>query len=621
MRTLFAIVFLLLQHISWSQLSNRSVTVNPCMKPFYHGVASGDPLTDRVILWTRVTPDSSYTGPVAVSWRVATDTTMSNIVLNGSLMTDATVDYTVKVDAVGLNPDTWYYYEFSALGFNSVRGRTRTTPAGVTDSLRFAITSCANYEAGFFNVYRVIKERNDIDAVLALGDYIYEYESGGYAPNATANRQWTPVNEITQLTDYRTRYSHYHLDEDLIRLHQQYPFVIIWDDHESANDSWMNGAENHQPNEGSWAQRKAWSKQAFFEWLPVRVTGTNDPYQIYRTIRFGNLVDLIMLDTRLHGREEQNGTTGSTVTDPNRQLLGTDQFSWLGNRLDSSSCQWKILGQQVMIAPLEIFGVAVNGDQWDGYPAERNRVMDHILNYNVKDVVAITGDIHSSWANDIPTSSYNSSNGAGSAFVEFVTPGVTSPGINLPLGAPAIQAANGHIKYADLSQHGFIIMDVNQQRIQADWYYVSTIDQSSSSYSYGASYYVNHLERFLHSASAIALPRAGLTDNIQAPECPRAVSVFPTGISVSEKSPLVLGLYPNPVSDILSVHFYLPQEENCSIKVYALDGQLVYSENLGQIMKGDNLHTIALPALQQGVYFLSFESQSGTVRLKFVVTK
>jgi alkaline phosphatase D len=547
---------------------------------------------------------------------MATDTSMSNVVNQGSVLTDQSKDYTVKADVTGLDPDTYYYYEFKAFNTYSIRGRTKTAPLGNTDSLRFAVVSCANLEAGYFNVYKVLKERNDIDAVLALGDYIYEYESGGYSPNPTANRTWLPANEITTLSDYRTRYSTYHLDEDLRRLHQQVPFIVVWDDHESANDSYKDGAENHNAGEGVWAQRKAYAQQAFFEWLPIRESGdVNDPYRIFREIQYGNLVEFVMLDTRLHGREVQAGTSGATVTDPNRQMLGNDQFTWLGTRLSNTTAQWKVLGQQVMMAPLEVFGVAVNGDQWDGYPAERDRVINYIMNNNIKDVVVITGDIHSSWANDIPTSTYNSSNGAGSAGVEFVAPSVTSPGINLGVGAALIQAANGHMKYVDLSQHGFIILDVTQGRMQADWYYVNTIDNSSSSFSWAVSFYVNHLERFLHESNAASVPRAGMTDVIMAPDCPRIESQSPS--AVEEELAVVLGFYPNPVQNVLTVQFYNPDPNECTMQIVSIDGKVFQSEklNFGQsVWTGSKDVSFLAP----GVYFLQIQTSKGVVSKKFI---
>jgi alkaline phosphatase D len=241
---------------------NHKITLQPCLKPFYHGVASGDPMSDRVIIWTRVTPDTNQINQsIIVDWKIATDTGMVNVINQGTLLTDSTKDFTVKVDANGLNPNTFYFYEFKANGKYSPRGRTKTTPIGSVDSLRFALTSCANFEAGLFNSYASLLARADFDAVLALGDYIYEYNTGGYSPNATVNRQWSPSNEILSIADYRMRYSSYRLDLDLQRLHQQFPFVIVYDDHEFANDAYLNGAQNHQAGEGPWSDRKQNAKK------------------------------------------------------------------------------------------------------------------------------------------------------------------------------------------------------------------------------------------------------------------------------------------------------------------------------------------------------------------------
>jgi alkaline phosphatase D len=597
--------------------NNRVSSLEPCLAPFYHGVASGDPMHDRVIIWTRVTPDTISFNPVLVSWQMATDTGMTNIVQAGNVITDNTIDYTVKTDVTGLNPNTWYYYEFTCNGKRSPRGRTRTTPLNNADSLRFAIVSCANLEAGFFNAYKVLLNRADFDAVICLGDYIYEYETGGYSPNATANRQWLPSNEILSLSDYRQRYSAYHLDDDLRRLHQQFPFITIWDDHETANDSWMNGAENHtSASEGPFAVRKANAKQAYFEWLPIRQQqGTLDPYQIFRKLTYGNLVDFVMLDTRLHGRDIQSGTTGATVTASTRQLLGTDQFTWLGNRLDSSSAQWKVLTQQVMIAPLKVFGQAVNGDQWDGYPAERNRVLNHILSHNISNVVAITGDIHSSWANDLPTATYNGSTGSGSAGVEFVGPSVTSPGISIPLGAAAIQASNSHIKYADLSQHGFMILDVNTTRTQNDWYYVNTLDQSSSVYSYAKSMYVNSQERFLRSINSASMPRNSVY-GIMAPICPRVLNIS-TGLTTISTVKL-LNVFPNPAKKELILSFLGQTMKNGKITIYSLNGQIVYELHFTENDVYNNQIQLNINQLPTGLYNGSVSTEGQSLFFKFV---
>lgn len=596
----------------------RSSSLEACLAPFYHGVASGDPMADKVIIWTRVTPDTISSDPVLVSWQMATDTGMTNIIQGGSLITSNTTDYTVKVDVTNLSANTWYYYEFECNGKKSPRGRTRTAPQTGADSLRFAIVSCANLEAGFFNAYKVLLNRADFDAVICLGDYIYEYESGGYSPNATANRQWLPSNEILSLSDYRERYSTYHLDEDLRRLHQQFPFINIWDDHESANDAWVNGAENHtSASEGPFAVRKANAKQAYFEWLPIRQqAGAADPYQIFRKLTYGNLVDFIMLDTRLHGRDLQAGTSGATVTSNSRQLLGTDQFTWLGNRLDSSAAQWKIITQQIMIAPLKVFGQAVNGDQWDGYPAERNRVFNHILNHNIKNVVAITGDIHSSWANDLPTASYNGTTGSGSAGVEFVGPSVTSPGLSIPLGAAAIQASNSHIKYADLSQHGFMILDINATRTQCDWYYINTIDQPSNSYTHAKSMYVNHLERFLRTTNSASMPRSSVYGNL-APICPRVINIS-TSLSSASSPIRLLNVFPNPAQKELVISFLGQQASTGKVVIYNTTGQNVFDLNFNDQDIYNNQLQINVNNLATGLYNGSVEINNQTLFFKFV---
>ncbi|MNU61672.1 Phospholipase D precursor [compost metagenome] len=603
---------------SFSGISQHTPkTVNACLKPFYHGVASGDPLSDRVILWTRITPENGSSAPQIVEWKIAKDTAFTIGLSNGVVLTDQSKDYTVKVDATGLDPNTTYFYQFKSDTLKSVIGRTRTTPVGDTDSLRFAVVSCANYEAGYFNVFAALKERNDFDAVICLGDYIYEYESGGYSPNPSVNRQWDPTNEILSLPDYRARYSTYRLDDDLRDLHQQFPMIVVWDDHETANDAWMNGAENHQSNEGSYAIRKAAAKQAFFEWLPIRVTGTSDPYQIFREIKYGNLVDLIMLDTRLHGRDQQAGTSGTTVNATTRQLLGTDQFSWLGNRLSQSTEQWKVIAQQVMIAPLTLFGAALNADQWDGYPAERNRVLNHILTYNVKDVVVITGDIHSSWANDIPTSSYNASTGSGSAGVEFVAPSVTSPGMNIPGGAAAIMLANSHIKFAELSTHGFVMLDINKLRTQADWYFVNTIDSRNSGFFYAKSFKTNHLSRNLELVNAASLPR-NLIQGFQPRNCPYYAPSPVSSVGLNEETPVILSLFPNPSSENLFLNLSLPFQEVSEIFLVDETGKKIQLKETWKAQSGLTQLVFDIRELAAGTYVLYIKNGTSFTQAKVV---
>ncbi|MFN8237511.1 MAG: alkaline phosphatase D family protein [Chitinophagales bacterium] len=371
---LFVFSFILSLSFSYAILPSdeqmRSMA-DTSLAPFYHGVASGDPTPNAVIIWTRVTPEEA--GTITGTWRMALDTNFTSIVQSGTFSTDSSRDYTVKIDVTGLSPNTWYYYEFTALGKNSLTGRTKTAPVGGVNQLRFAFVSCSNYPGGYFNAYDRIKDRNDVDAVLHLGDYIYEYATNIGAPRTDQ----MPSSEIIRLIDYRQRYSTHRLDPSTRKVHQQYPFITVWDDHETANNSYMNGAENHTTaSEGPWSLRKAAGQQAYDEWMPIRLPEPGNPNKIWRKISYGNLVDLFMLDTRLYARTEQG-----VLADSLRKLLGTEQMAWLETELKNSTAKWKILGQQVMVGNLNPLwqldgtGIILNTDQWDGYQTERKKII------------------------------------------------------------------------------------------------------------------------------------------------------------------------------------------------------------------------------------------------------
>jgi alkaline phosphatase D len=436
---------------------------------FSHGVASGDPLPDRVILWTRVSPESE--GETDVFWEIALDPEFTQRLNAGWASTSAEVDFTVKVDATGLVAGRTHYYRFWLEGRSSPIGRTKTAPLDGVRHLRFGVVSCSSFAHGYFHVYERLAARPDLDAVLHLGDYIYEYGADGYG----GVRQYEPAHEIVTLEDYRTRYSQYRRDEQLQEVHRQHPFVCVWDDHESANDSWMGGAQNHQPDtEGDWEERKAAAQQAYAEWMPIR---TDSPEVIYRRLRYGDLAELFMLDTRLVGRDEQ--LSGGAEDSEERSLLGFEQEAWLEEGLVSTTSQWKLLGQQVMMAPLQLSGNPINLDQWDGYDAARERLLGFIEGEGIDDVVVLTGDIHTSWASDIPSNSsgYSRPDMTGSIVTEFVTPAVTSPGIpgvSESLINP-LRPSFPHIQYVELSHRGYIVLDVTSERVQADWYHVDGI--------------------------------------------------------------------------------------------------------------------------------------------------
>lgn len=469
---------------------------------FLHGVASGDPLQDRVILWTRVTPENEGDTPL-VTVQIAEDPEFFTLIHDAVVETSQATDFTVKVDADGLQADRAYWYRFRCGDATSSLGRTRTLPApdAAPERLRFAVTSCSSYPHGYFGSYRMMANRSDLDFILHLGDYIYEYEEGGYGDGAAIGRPLDPPHEIVSLSDYRRRYALYRRDADLQECHRVHPFIAVWDDHETANDSWKDGAENHNDGEGDWAARKAAGIQAYFEWLPIRPFAAYRE-RIYRRFQYGQLADFLMLDTRIEGRDEQVALPIDPARhDTSRTILGAEQKSWLKENLAASTAQWKFLGQQVMMGQLQILELqrllpvetdydtyssllAINMDQWDGYAAEREELLDFVRDQGIENLVVLTGDIHSSWANELYTNPAVLTGGLleRPLAVEFVTPSVTSPGF--PAGAAELVSAilplvNPHIRYTELQTHGFILLDVNRERTQAEYYYHQDIRDES----------------------------------------------------------------------------------------------------------------------------------------------
>jgi len=506
---------------------------------YAHGVASGDPLSDRVILWTRITTAAS--NELEVGWMVAEDAAFANKVAVGSTRTGPASDFTVKVDATGLSPNRSYYYCFSCEGTTSPVGRTKTLPTGAVARVRFAVFSCSNYPAGYFNVYGDAAKFDDIDVALHLGDYIYEYAAGGYASQnaATMNRVSQPANEIITLTDYRRRYQQYRTDPDLQAVHARLPFIAVWDDHELSNDTWREGAENHDPaTEGLWAGRRQMAIQAYHEWMPIRVPDAARPDRIYRSFDFGNLLSLHMLDTRVIGRDKQLALAGyvgadrsfnaaaftADVSSPTRQLMGAEQTAWLQSQMNKSSATWQVLGQQVLMARMMLpapmvlgtvgypayFAIAAkvkagqalsateqqqldaakvpyNLDAWDGYQAARESVLNMSKALN-KNLVVLAGDTHNAWASDLADV-----NGQ-AVGVEFGVPAVTSPGFEtyFPTIAPATVAAGmeqliGPLQYAETISRGFVVLTVTPTETRADYRYVSTITSKTYTAAVGKS--------------------------------------------------------------------------------------------------------------------------------------
>ena len=459
---------------------------------FRHGVASGDPLTDRVILWTRVTPPA---GAVAqsVTWELARDEKFTRVVTRGELQTGAGRDFTVKVDAVGLEPGAVYYYRFLANKERSPIGRTKTLPANTVNRVRLGVVSCSNLPQGYFNAYACLANR-DVDAVVHLGDYFYEYPNKQYGDGTALGRIPAPDKETISLQEYRERHGQYKADPDSQEIHRRHPFIVTWDDHEFANNTWWGGAENHTAaSEGDWAIRRAAAVQAYYEWMPIREDLQTLTPRIYRTFRFGDLTTLFMLDTRLVGRDlEADRKDVAALASPARSLLGTAQENWLAREFAESvrtNTAWNVLGQQVKFAHQAAPGTAIpNADTWDGYQASRDRVFDMIEQIKLTNLAVLTGDIHSSWAYDLPRrpyEGYDKKSGKGSVGVEFAGTSVSSPssiggGPDAAKQLAGYLAARPHLHYVDGRYRGYFILDLTRQRLQADFYAVATVQERST---------------------------------------------------------------------------------------------------------------------------------------------
>lgn len=632
--------------------AGTKANIDPLLRPFYHGVASGDPLSDRLIIWTRVTPDSA--AAVQVQWRLSTDTLMSDTVAMGVFATDSTRDYTVKVDVTGLNSNTTYYYMFTAMNANSLVGRTKTAPtANQASHLKFGVVSCSNFEAGYFNAYGRIGDYNDLDAVIHLGDYIYEYPAGSYGDSLVQSsglRSHDSIETIS-LDQYRARYSLYRLDEDLRRAHQQHPFINIWDDHESANDSWEGGAENHDANEGSWTQRKNVSKQAYFEWIPIRDNSTDT---IYRKLNYGNLVDLIMLDTRLEGRDSQiNDVTNPLLYASNRTMLGAKQRNWFFNALSSSNAKWKIVGNQVIFSEFHVGWAAqapaspaqtesIFLDIWDGYPIERLNIINYLETNNIDNVVFLTGDFHSTFAFDVadsvtnpgafyaPTPNYNPQTGAGSVAVEFATPSISSANfdentdattsatlefqINRPLPTTTANIPNPHLKFVDLDQHGYYLLDIKNDSVQANWFYVDIFDTLTVNQNFGGAWYTLSDSNHLQQANAASAPKG-----LQALPAPLLPPSIGTVIAEESFSFDILGLYPNPSQDQITLHFGLTKNQQLLIEVLDIKGTTVKKLSDQHLNRGVYNFNFSLGDLSPGIYFLRLNSPDQQIVRKLII--
>lgn len=657
-----------------SRLSaSHQLAFDPSLKPFYHGVASGDPLEDRVVIWTRVSPEEDKT--ITLKYELATDTAFVNVVQYGNTSTNLAKDYTVKVDATGLSSGTTYYYRFistntSASNDTSLVGRTKTTPSNVANlsNLKFAVVSCANYEGGFFNGYRNISKLNDLDAVIHLGDYIYEYKAGGYknAALTDASRTNEPVNEILSEADYRIRYALYRLDPDLMALHQQHPMISIWDDHEASNDAYLQGAENHDPNtEGDWQTRKSIAKKVYFEWMPIRDAANE---QIYRKVSYGSLMDLIMLDTRLEGREKQPDHF-DTPNDGKRVIISPTQYDWFMQSLKTSTAKWKVIGNQTLFSTFNVGFAATDPtkldsirktednfiDDWEGYLLQRDAIIDSIRKNHINNVIIVTGDSHCSWSFDVTKQAvqypiaaymnlpqpnpfntttgegYNATTGKGSWAVEFGGPSISSAnfdelfsmnqvlGFEYAMNNPIPQLGNvvynPHMKFVDLKNHGYFILDLKNDSVQADYYYVKTIlskSEQDPTWTRGLSVHADSNRITAPALANAATPKA--TQDTPAPSKKQLL----TGLSTDASEGVLLSLAPNPASDHIMLNYGLNSSATVEIDIITLQGRkvqhLTSEKQSGGIYQSDfNISTLA-----PGTYLLRIKTKNQSIMRKLI---
>ena len=496
---------------------------------FAHGVASGDPRRDSVVLWTRASFDNPP--PVAsVVWEIAADPNFADMRGKGEVMTGASRDWTVKALARGLAPGETYYYRFRAGAAVSPVGRTRTLPAGPVERARFAVISCSNYPFGYFNVYDLISRQEDVDAVIHLGDYFYEYgpDSYGGEVGARLGRAHEPARETVSLADYRTRHGQYKADPASQAMHARHPLIPIWDDHETTNNSWKDGAQNHQPEtEGDWHTRKRAALQAYYEWMPVREPETM-PEAFFRSYAYGDLLTLAALETRLMARSRQFEYSDVVPTlqtpedvarfkneilwDATREMMGAAQIDYFDRVMRASVGEgqpWRLVANQIImarvaapdltvhvteaeIASLEqewaqarafvessALGLPLNLDAWDGYPAARERFYDMVKASGDDGMIVVTGDTHTWWANDLVARDGTHMG------VELGTHSVTSPspfqndflGGNGAKYALLVNRENDDVRYLSGQHHGFIKLDVGRDAARAEFTAVDTIER------------------------------------------------------------------------------------------------------------------------------------------------
>jgi len=492
---------------------------------FTHGVASGDPFSTSVVLWTRVSPNTE--SDINITWEVSRDKSFNEIARSGQYSTNKARDYCVKVIADKLDPGQTYYYRFRSGETLSAIGRTRTLATEQTQQLRFAVVSCSNWQHGYFNVYDAIAKRaedNPYDAMIHLGDYYYEYRA--LENPRLSDRTHQPAHEIVTLEDYRQRHAQYRSDPALQSATAAMPLIAVWDDHETSNDSWVTGAENHQvETEGNWDARKQAALRAYYEWMPIREPKVGRVRsEIYRNFRFGDLANITCVETRLTARAEpiivesyidDISSEGGAETfrqdvlnAPDREMFGADQQSFIIDAMRQSKqdgVAWRMLANQVIMARLltpdfspyidEIslkqietvwpkvrdfvtlskYNMPLYPDSWEGYPVAREKFYAALEAAGLRDMLVLTGDAHEFWVNELTSES-------GEKYgLELVTSSISSETLTAFLGDGTsdhnllLTQKNGDARFYDATRNGFIDLTLTHKKAAVTMFNVDTV--------------------------------------------------------------------------------------------------------------------------------------------------
>ena len=573
-----------------SQLLPENIFADTANAPFLHGVTSGDPTPSAVIIWTRIESDQLET----VEWQLSKLPDFSTIEQNGFFETGSIRDWTVKVDVNGLLPSTTYYYRFkSDDGLYSVTGRTRTAPIGDLYQARIAVMSCSSIYSGFFNAYKRMAEREDLDLIIHVGDYVYDFVDADEEVRVPMPYPFDPIT----LEQWRERHRYYLLDPDLREARRTHPWIALWDNHDI---DWAAGEETAPI-------------QAFLEYLPIRLPEPTNPNRIYRKLAYGDLIDIFVTDVLMYkGLDTIDGTHPS--------MIGNEQYNWLTNELSNSTAKWKLLPMQNLMAGWSVqnvpsfVGIGTNGvldpSNWDGYDTDRDRVLDYIKDNNVDNVVVLSGDSHVTIVADLTTdpqntSVYNGNTGEGSVAVEFLPTSISrgnfdEMGFGWAIGivTPIMAAENPNHVRANFIDHGYGLLDVKVDSCVAEIWYsdkMTITNQENFAGGFVVKDGVNHWNRTPTSTPTDAKDWQNL--QVKTTEIP------------------VFQLFPNPASKELTIKGVSVNTAK-NFKIYSNEGKEVKNPNL--ISSQVEQITLQIPAIPSGNYFITFDCNSGKISLPFV---